>query len=94
VTVPVHYDDYGVPVAATLRDFFAEARSGSRLAVREWYNGVRRGVRIPTLCRRGFLPTCPGGLSMPFAGMNTSPRAARVVVVGAIGTVTGVFAAL
>jgi hypothetical protein len=31
---------------------------------------------------------------MPCAGMNTLPRAARVVVVGAIGTVTGVFAAL
>jgi hypothetical protein len=31
---------------------------------------------------------------MPFAGMNTSPSAARVVVVGAISAVTGVFAAL
>jgi hypothetical protein len=31
---------------------------------------------------------------MPFAEMNTSPRAARVVVVGAIGNATGVFAAL
>jgi hypothetical protein len=36
----------------------------------------------------------PGGLSMPVAGMNTLPRARWVVVVGAIGTATGVAPAI
>jgi hypothetical protein len=59
--VSVHYHDDGVPVAVTLRDFFAAARSVVWLAVGERCRGVRRGAHIPTLWGGSFSPTCQEG---------------------------------